>query len=176
MLNDVRNVPQRFQVVAGLMREDLKKLEDDSLDHIARWMDDIRRRLDEGNADKRTRRIEDGVIASLDKMIDELEKKRQQQQQQSSGGGGGQSGTPMQDSQIAKQKGPGQKDPKNFGNNKAEWGDLPPEVREQIRQQLGRDLPVHYYDLIQQYFNTPQVAVLWPLVVLNSHPFPDISA
>lgn len=155
LLNDVRDVPRRFQVVAGLMREDLKKLEDDSLDHIARRMDDIRRRLDEGNADKRTRRIEDGVIASLDKMIEDLEKQRQQQQ--SSGGGGGQSGTPMQDSRIAKQKGPGQTDPKDIGH-KSEWGDLPPETREQIRQQLGRDLPAHYYDLIQQYFNAPQGA------------------
>lgn len=153
LLNDVRDCPSRFQVVAGLMKEDLKKLEDDSLDHIARRMDDIRRRLDEGNADKRTRRIEDGVIASLDKMIDEMEKQRQQQQ--GGGGGAGQSSSPMQDSRIAKQKGPGQTDPKDIGR-KSEWGDLPPETREQIRQQLGRDLPAHYYDLIQQYFNTPQ--------------------
>ena len=153
LLNDVRDCPSRFQVVAGLMKEDLKKLEDDSLDHIARRMDDIRRRLDEGNADKRTRRIEDGVIASLDKMIDEMEKQRQQQQ--GGGGGSGQSSSPMQDSRIAKQKGPGHTDPKDIGH-KSEWGDLPPETREQIRQQLGRDLPAHYYDLIQQYFNTPQ--------------------
>ncbi len=153
LLNDVRDCPYRFQVVAGLMREDLKKLEDESLDHIARRMEDIRRRLDEGNADRRTRRIEDGVVASLDKMIEQLEKQQQQQQ----GSGGSQSGTPMQDSRIAKQRGPGQTDRKDIGH-KSEWGDLPPETREQIKQQIGRDLPAHYYDLIQQYFNTPQAA------------------
>jgi hypothetical protein len=114
-------------------------------------MDDVRRRLDLGNAGSRTRRIEDGVIDSLDKMIEELEK----QQQQGGGGGGGQSGTPMQDSRIAKQKGPGNTDRKDIGK-KSDWGDLPPETRDQIRQQLGRDLPAHYYDLIQQYFNNPK--------------------
>jgi len=148
LLDDVADCPPRFRNVAGLMREDLKKLKDDSLDHVSRRMDDIRRRLDFGNAGSRTRRIEDGIIESLDKIIEELEKQRQQQ----SGAGGGPAGQPMQDSRIAKQKGPGQTDRKDIGK-KSDWGDLPPETRDQIRQQLGRDLPAHYYDLIQQYFN-----------------------
>lgn len=161
LLNDVDDCPARFQIVAGLMREDLKKLEDESLDHIARRMEDIRRRLDHGNADKRTRRIEDGVITSLDKMIEDLEKKQQEQQGGGGGGGGGQSSSPMQDSQIAKQKGPGNTDRKNLGN-KSDWGDLPAEKREQIKQQIGRDLPAHYYDLIQQYFDDPQRSAAKP--------------
>jgi hypothetical protein len=147
LLTDVRDCPQRFEVVAGLMREDLKKLEDESLDHIARRMDDVYRRLDIGDGGRRTQRIEDGIIDSLDKIIEEMEKQQQQQQQ----AGGGQSGKPMQDSRIAKQKGPGNTDRKDIGR-KSEWGDLPVETREQIRQQLGKDLPAHYYDLIQQYF------------------------
>jgi hypothetical protein len=152
LLDDVADCPPRFRSVAGLMREDLKKLKDDSLDHVSRRMDDIRRRLDFGNAGSRTRRIEDGVIESLDKIIEELEK---QQQGGGGGGGGSQSGTPMQDSRIAKQKGPGNTDRKDVGR-KSDWGDLPPETRDQIRQQLGRELPAHYYDLIQQYFNNPK--------------------
>jgi hypothetical protein len=154
LLNDTADCPQRFQIVAGLMREDLKKLEDESLDHIARRMEDVRRRLGHGDGKKRTRRIEDGIIASLDKMIEDLEKKRQQQQG-GGGGGGGQSSSPMQDSQIGRQKGPGQTDRKDIGR-KSDWGDLPPEQREQIKQQIGRDLPAHYYDLIQQYFANPE--------------------
>jgi hypothetical protein len=148
LLNDVADCPQRFEVVAGLMREDLKKLEDETLDHIARRMDDVHRRLDIGDGGRRTRRIEDGIVDSLDKIIEELEK---QQQQGGGGGGGGQSSSPMQDSRIAKQKGPGNTDRKDLGK-KSEWGDLPVETREQIKQQLGKDLPAHYYDLIQQYF------------------------
>jgi hypothetical protein len=147
LLNDVADCPQRFTVVAGLMREDLKKLEDESLDHIARRMDDVHRRLDIGDGGRRTQRIEDGIVDSLDKIIEELEKQRQQQQ----GSGGGQSSQPMPDSRIAKQKGPGNVDKKDIGR-KSEWGDLPVETREQIKQQLGKDLPAHYYDLIQQYF------------------------
>ena len=152
LLDDVADCPQRYRAVATIMREDLKKLEDESLDHIARRMDDIRRRLDLGDAERRTQRIEEGVVRSLDKMIEELEK--QQQQQQSSGGGGA-SGSPMQDSRIAKRKGPGETDRKDIGR-KSDWGDLPPETREQIKQQIGRDLPAHYYDLIQQYFDHQQ--------------------
>lgn len=147
LLNDVADCPQRFAVVAGLMREDLKKLEDDSLDHIARRMDDVQRRLDIGDGGRRTQRIEDGIVDSLDKIIEEMEK----QQQQQSGGGGGQSSQPMPDSRIAKQKGPGNVDRKDIGR-KSEWGDLPVETRDQIKQQIGKDLPAHYYDLIQQYF------------------------
>jgi hypothetical protein len=151
LLDDVADCPPRCHSVAGLMREDLRKLKDDSLDHISRRMDDVRRRIDFGNVGSRTRRIEDGIVESLDKMIEDLEK----QQQQSSGGAGGQSSTPMQDSRVGKQKGPGNTDRKDIGK-KSDWGDLPPETREQIRQQLGRDLPAHYYDLIQQYFNNPK--------------------
>lgn len=147
LLNDTADCPQRFEVVAGLMREDLKKLEDESLDHIARRMGDVHRRLDIGDGGRRTQRIEDGIIESLDRMIEEMEKQQQQQQ----GNGGGQSSSPMQDSRIAKQKGPGNVTPKDIGK-KSDWGDLPLETREQIRQQLGKDLPAHYYDLIQQYF------------------------
>jgi hypothetical protein len=147
LLNDTADCPQRFEVVAGLMREDLKKLEDETLDHVARRMDDVQRRLDIGDGGRRTQRIERGIIESLDKMIEEMEK----QQQQSQASGGGQSSAPMQDSRIAKQKGPGNVDKKDIGK-KSEWGDLPNETREQIRQQLGKDLPAHYYDLIQQYF------------------------
>ena len=149
LLNDVSDCPQRFEVVAGLMREDLKKLEDETLDHIARRMDDVHRRLDIGDGSRRTQRIEDGIVDSLDKIIEELEK--QQQGGGGGGGGGGQSSSPMQDSRIAKQKGPGNTDRKDVGR-KSDWGDLPSETREEIKQQLGKDLPAHYYDQIQQYF------------------------
>lgn len=148
LLNDTADCPQRFEVVAGLMREDLKKLKDETLDHVSRRMDDVQRRLDIGDGGRRTQRIEDGIIQSLDRIIEEMEK---QQQQGGGGGGGGQSSAPMQDSRIAKQKGPGNTDRKDIGK-KSDWGDLPSETREQIRQQIGKDLPAHYYDLIQQYF------------------------
>ncbi|HVU86939.1 MAG TPA: hypothetical protein VHD36_06440 [Pirellulales bacterium] len=151
LLSQVVEGPSRYVTVAGLMREDLKGLEDDSLDHIARRMDDIRRRLDLGRAGEKVRKEEDGVIASLDKLIEEMEKQQQQQQQKNAGGGTAPPSQPMPDSRIAAAKGPGEVDRKKLGNT-AGWGDLPAKEREEALQQIGKDFPSHYRDVIEQYF------------------------
>ena len=65
--------PRRYVALARLMQDDLKGLKDDSLDHVARRMDDIRRRLDLGRAGAKVRTEEDGVVKSLDKMIKQIE-------------------------------------------------------------------------------------------------------
>lgn len=151
LLQDVADVPQRFRAVAALMKVDLQQLDEKTLDHIARRMEDIRRRLDLGRAGEKVVKVEDGVIESLDKLIEEMEKQQQQQ-----GGGGGSSGAmrpnaPMQQSQAAGGKGPGETDKKRIGNS-AGWGDLPPKQREEAMQQIGKDFPAHYRDVIEQYF------------------------
>ena len=125
--------PRRYVAVARLMQEDLKALEDDTLDHIARRMDDIRRRLDLGRAGPKVRTEEDGVIKSLDKLIKKLE---DEQQQQDAGGGGQnniRSSNPAQRSQIIGGKGPGDVTKKNIGSGSG-WGDLPPKEREAAMQ------------------------------------------
>lgn len=152
LLEREEELPRRYQQLARLMTEDLKGLKPDSLDHISRRMDDIRRRLDLGRAGKKVRDIEDGVIASLDKLIKELEEQQQQQQSSSSSGSqGSQSSRPMQDSRIASQKGPGKVDSKNIGS-RAGWGDLPPKQREEALQEIGKEFPSHFRDAIEQYF------------------------
>jgi hypothetical protein len=153
LLSQVVEGPSRYTTVAGLMREDLKSLEDDSLDHIARRMEDIRRRLDLGRAGEKVRKEEDGVIASLDKLIEEMEKQQQQQQQQQqkNSGGAAPPSQAMPDSRIAGAKGPGEVDKKKLGNT-AGWGDLPAKQREEALQQIGKDFPSHYRDVIEQYF------------------------
>lgn len=154
LLEDVVDCPRRYKALAGLMQADLQQLEDESLDHIARRMDDIRRHLELGRAGQKVRTEEDGVIASLDKLIEEMEKQQQQQQQQqsSSGNGGSQrSSSPMPDSRLARANGPGDTDRKNVGKT-AGWGDLPPKQREEALQQIGKDFPAYYRDVIEQYF------------------------
>jgi len=152
LLVDVADVPQRFRAVAALMKVDLQQLDDATLDHISRRMDDIRRRLDLGRAGEKVVKIEDGVIESLDKLIEEMEKQQQQQGGGSgSGGGNMRPSSPMQDSKIAKTKGPGEVDRKRIGDS-AGWGDLPPKQREEAMQQIGKDFPAHYRDVIEQYF------------------------
>lgn len=145
--------PRRYRTVAKLMQADLKDLDEDSLEHIARRMDDIRRRLDLGRAGPKVRKEEDGVIESLDKLIKEIEDQQQQQlqQQQQQAANRLQSSKPATESRLAGGKGPGDVEKKNIGSQNG-WGDLPPKEREEALQQIGRDLPANYRDVIEQYF------------------------
>jgi hypothetical protein len=132
------------------MKHDLTGLQDESLDHIARRMDDIRRRLAQGRSGDKVQKIENGVIESLDKLIKKAEEQSQQAQSMSPAGGQ-QSGTPMEDSQIAELKGPGKVDPRDIGRG-AGWGNLPDKDREKALQEIGREFPSHYREVIEEYF------------------------
>lgn len=152
LMENEKAIPQRYITLARLMDADLRPLKADSLDEVARLMDDIARRLDFGRAGTKVRKQEDDVIAKLDKMIEELEKQQQQQQQQSSGSGNGASpSSPKQDSSPGGMQGPGNVDPRNIGQ-RADWGDLPPKERQEVLQQIGKDLPAHYREAIEDYF------------------------
>jgi hypothetical protein len=146
--------PRRYVVLARLMEQDLKDLQDESLDHIARRMDDIRRRLHLGRAGQRVQDVERGVIESLDKLIRELEQQQQQQSSSSSSGGPSdniQSSSPAPDSMNIGGKGQGDVDRGRIGSDSG-WGDLPPKEREEALQQIGREFPSHYRDVVEQYF------------------------
>src|SRR5690606_2346767 len=96
------------------------------------------------------RRIEDDVVAALDKLIEELEK---QQQQQQGGGAAGQlqPSNPASESRIMGGRGPGEVDRKPIGSQSG-WGDLPPRKRDEALQQIGKEFPSHYREVIEQYF------------------------
>jgi hypothetical protein len=150
LLEREQELPPRYQKLAGLMRRDLAGLEDESLDHIARRMDDIRRRLALGRTGERVQGVENGVVESLDKLIKKVED--QMQQSQSAGAAGGQqSGTPMQDSRLAELKAPGKVEPRDVGHG-AGWGNLPEKDREKALQEIGREFPSHYREVIEEYF------------------------
>jgi hypothetical protein len=57
----------------------------------------------------------------------------------------------MQDSRIAELKGPGKVDDRNIGGD-AGWGNLPEKDREKALQDIGRDFPSHYREVIEEYF------------------------
>ena len=153
LLERAAELPVRYERVARLLRADMTGLEEESLDHIARRMRDITRRLGQGRAGPVTRQVQDGVIESLDKLIAAIEEK---QNQQSGGGGapgGGNSGNgkPMDDSRIAGGQGAGEVTRRDLGAGEG-WGNLPPHEREQALQQIGREFPAHYREAIEQYF------------------------
>jgi len=152
LLDGAEQSPRRYVAVARLMQQDLEKLEEDSLDHIVRRMGDVRRRLDLGRAGKRVRKIEDGVIESLDKLIKKIEE--EQKKKNCAGSSGNmQPRNPAPDSTPMGGKGPGEVTKRNIGSD-SDWGDLPPKEREETLQQIGRDFPSHYRDVIEQYFRS----------------------
>lgn len=142
-------LPRRYQQLAQLVKRDLGGLKDESLDHIARQMNDVRRRLEIGRVGKQVQLAEEGVLDSLDQMIKKLED--QQKQQQSSSGGSAQSSKPMEDSRLPGMQAPMKVDQRDIGSQSG-WGDLPPKEREKALQEIGREFPAHYRALIEQYF------------------------
>jgi hypothetical protein len=150
MENDAK-LPRRYRTLAQLMEADIKPLKADTLDEVARLMDDIQRRLNLGHAGKRVRKEEDDVVAKLDKMIEDLEQQQKQQQASGAGSGGNQSSNPAQDSQPLGGRGPGDVDQKKIAN-KSGWGNLPPKEREEALQQISKDLPAHFREVIEEYF------------------------
>lgn len=142
-------LPLRYRQVATMIEHDLAGLKDESLDHVSRRMNDVRRRLELGQAGKTVQVVEKGVVDSLDQMIKQLEE--QQQQQSMGSAGSAQSSTPMEDSQLPSLKAPGKVDQRDIGHQSG-WGDLPPKEREEALQQIGREYPAHYRILIEQYF------------------------
>lgn len=149
LLENRGQIPRRYETVAVLMEADIRPLQPDSLDEIARLMDDIERRLGFGRAGTRVREQEDEVIAKLDKMIEALEQQMQQQAAAAAGSAG--SSTPAPDSTPAGGTGPGEVDPRRLGE-RANWGNLPPKERHEALQQIAKDLPSHYREVIEEYF------------------------
>jgi hypothetical protein len=150
LLDGADQGPRRYATVARLIESDLRDLKEDSLDHIARRMEDIERRLDLGRGGPKVRKLQDGVIKSLDKLIEELEA-AQQQQQAAAAAGNLQPSKPAQDSVPMGGKGSGRVTKRDVGHQSG-WGNLPPKQREEALQQVGRDFPGHYRDIIEQYF------------------------
>ncbi|MEX0688759.1 MAG: hypothetical protein WD072_08835 [Pirellulales bacterium] len=156
LLERETEIPVRYARLALLLRADIAAVEAESLDHIARRIRDVRRRLDLGHAGPATRRVQDGVIESLDKLIEKAEQQQQQQGASGSAGAGGSgqgggAGKPMDDSRIAGGRGPGEVKKRNLGEGDG-WGNLPPHEREAALQQIGREFPPHYREAIEQYF------------------------
>jgi len=150
LLDAGQQAPRRYTTVAQLIEADLKGLKEDSLDHIARRMEDIQRRLDLGRGGPKVRKVQDGVVKSLDKLIEELEALQQKQQAQAAGNTM-QPSSPAQDSTPMGGKAPGTVAKRDIGHNSG-WGNMPPKQREEALQQVGRDFPSHYRDIIEQYF------------------------
>ena len=151
LLNNVQSLPVRYRAVAELMQVDLENLEEQSLGEVARQMKDVHRRLDLGHGGPRVQRVEERIISTLDELIKKLE----QQQGGGGGGGSGQGGSqspssPMEDSQLGGQKGPGEVDRKDLGETD-KWGGLPEKEKADAKNLINRQFPPHYRRAVEEY-------------------------
>jgi len=147
-------VPQRFATVAGLMEDDLKQSGRHQLDPVARLMDRVQIRLGHARAGTRVRQDESEVIKQLDELIDKIEEQLQASRaaaQQSQGAGGANPSNPAQDSFRARPQGVGDVTPRDLPPG-GDWGNLPPKERERALQQLSKDFPSHYREIVERYF------------------------
>lgn len=152
LLDRTQEIPERYRQLATLMQADLASLKEDSLDEISRKMSDVERRLDLGKSGKDTQKVEDEIIAALDKMIKKMED--QSKNSPSSGAGPSSSGSPEQGADESRVKGstaPGEVDKKKLSNNGG-WGTLPPKKQASAKNIINRNFPSHYRKAIEKYF------------------------
>ena len=144
-------LPRRFQQVAQLVERDLSGLEDESLDHIARRMNDIRRRLAYGRAGEQVQTDR----ARRPRFARQEQSRKSKSSNSKATAGAGRRPTAAVEADAGQpapeMKAPMQVDQRDIGHESG-WGDLPPKEREQALQQIGREFPAHYRDLIEQYF------------------------
>lgn len=144
-------VPERYQSLARLMKQDLEDLDDNELAQTARDMKNLQQKLQRGKSGKKTQQQEKQILERLDKLIEKME-----QQQQQAEGQGGQPGNsnnpdaPAQDSNIAGQTGPGEVDRRPIGKSSG-WGDLPEKARTDARNLINRQFPSHYRRAVEEY-------------------------
>lgn len=157
LLENESELPKRYEQVTRLMLADLEPFKPDSLDEVARLMEDIRRRQEFYRSGKKVREEEDDVVKKLDKLIEEMEKQaekmkqqQQQQQQQQQDQQQQQQSNPAQQSKLKGGKAEGEVDRKNLKGG--QWGDVAPSDRAAAMAELAKDLPPHYRELIEEYF------------------------
>ena len=141
--------PQRYAVLAELMYDDLQQLKAGSLDDISRRMKQIHQQLDLGRTGDHVLKTEDEVLRMLDKLIEE-----ESQKQANQAAVAGQGGAPLRPAEASRPlggKGSGQVTKKKIGQSTG-WGDLPPKDREQAMQEISREFPAHYREVIEAYF------------------------
>lgn len=163
LLDDVTDAPDRYRTVATLMFFDIQSWPKDEKDlvNIEKLMDNSGRRLDLARGGPKTQEIQEKIVFQLDELIKEKEKQKGQGQGQGQGegdgdgsGSGDQPSSPMSDSNIATNGGPGTIDEKKLRQYAENWGQLPAAERAKAIQEITRDLPPKYKPMIEEYFKS----------------------
>lgn len=165
LLDDVADAPDRYKMVATLMFFDMQQWAKDEKDltNIGRLMDNSGRRLDLARGGPQTQDIQKKIVFRLDEVIKELE--NQCKGGNCNGGNcpnGGKPGNgnnvrpnaPAPDSTIMGGGGPGQVDSKKLRQYAEVWGKLPAAERAKAVNEMSRDLPPKYRQMVEDYFKS----------------------
>lgn len=155
--NNTLDVPDRFLVVADMLKQELMDREDEGMKNVADLMTDVERRLDLGKSGQETQSQEEAVIAALDKLLEDLENEKKKQQEQQQGGQGGQGQQQQQNMNPAQQSqlkngmdAKGEADPKNLDET-GQWGLLNNKQEAKAREMIQQKFPPNFLDQIGRY-------------------------
>ncbi len=164
LLDEVPDAPERYKMVATLMHVDMQTWQEKDLGWIARKMDNIERRLELSRGGPQTQKMQKEVVARLDELIKQMENQAKNSSQANGGacpsgsnpngqpGNTNQPNNPQRDSIGGTNSGPGNIDPKKLEGLAKQWGALPPKKQAEAMQELTRDMPAKYRDVIESYF------------------------
>jgi hypothetical protein len=150
LLVSVTAAPERYKTVASLMQDEMEKWEDQDLAYVARRMQEIESRLDNGRGGPKTQEKQKEVIDLLDKMIEDLQNQCQQCQA-GAGGASQRSAQPAPESKIMQTAGPGNVDNKKFVKDAKGWGQMPEKEKIKAMEALSRGYPPHFKEAIEGY-------------------------
>ena len=159
LLDSFEPLEVRYKSVATLMIEDLKSWSDE-LGDVKRDMIISSDRLENSNGGPETQKIQQRIVDKLNKIIKEKEdagKGGGDGDGDSDGKGNGKSKNkspsqnPLEQSQIQEGGGPGKIDEKKLKGFAQNWGTMPPAVRAQALQDITRDVPQKYRQLVEDY-------------------------
>ncbi|GHT45891.1 hypothetical protein FACS189454_06140 [Planctomycetales bacterium] len=147
---DKSAVPHRYSETAKLLENGLAQAKkDNEAEKIANKMKNVQRQLGKGKTGDETQEEENGILKSLDQLIEKIEKAAQQQ----AGGEpkGGQGNKPADDSRRMGQKAPGNVDRRDLSQD-GNWGGISPKERDEALLKIDQEFPPFYRDIIEQYF------------------------
>ncbi len=154
-------VPVRYQEIAALMLSDMADWTDrktDDLDDISRDMNVVKSRLSHSKGGPRTQKLEDDIVARLDKKIQQLEDDANSLSSAPASGSRAKKESPyfpkpMPDSFRGEDdnKGPGLVEPKKFKESKENWGSLSPKDQTKASLDLVREMPAKHRQLVEEY-------------------------
>lgn len=163
LINEVQDAPDRYVALGGMMLNDMLnwKADEKDLGNIGKLMDNVERRLDLARGGPETQEIQKKILFRLDELIKEKENQCKGGQcnggncpngGQKPGSGGSNPSSPMQDSNIATNSGPGKVDEQQLRKMAENWVKMNDKERADAMAKVTSDLPPKYKVIIEDYF------------------------